>query len=193
MSLNWPPNFPRTPDRDRTRNNNLDVTMSRAFSDLEKTLDRLGADDYDYEFDAQQRKKDKRPYANARPDDPSFVVRWSMDGEQFAVACDRYSRLRDNVRTVGMYLEEKRKMESRPVATGESEFSNARLPPADEEAVVAAPASQEPHEVLDVEPDAHREEVKTAYYALVQGRHSDKGGSRREFDELQEAKEAMLE
>lgn len=48
-----------------------------------------------------------------------------MDGEQYAGACDRFSRLRDNVRTVGLYVRKKRKMEQRPVVTGESELANA--------------------------------------------------------------------
>lgn len=189
--INWPPNFERTPSAERSPNRSLDVTLSKAFDDLETTLDRLGVDDYDYEFDAQQRKTDKRPYSRARPDDPSFVLRWSMGGEQYAVACDRYSRLRDNVRTVGMYLEEKRKMEGRPVATGESEFANARLPPADDDVVVAE-ASRAPHDVLEVAPDAPAHVVRGAYRELLQERHPDKGGSREEFVELQEAKEAML-
>lgn len=193
--IDWPPQFDRTADHEREPNNSFDVTLARAFSDLETELDRLGVDDYDYEFDAQQRKKDKRPYSRANSDDPSFVLRWSMGGEQYAVACDRYSRLRDNVRTVGHYLNEKRKMEDRPVETGESEFANARLPPGEGEdsVVVAGSASKQPHEVLGVDPDAPDAVVRGAYRELLKERHPDHGGTEAEFRELQEVKEAMLD
>jgi hypothetical protein len=45
------------------------------------------------------------------------------DGEQFAVACDRYDDVRDNIRTIGLYVEGKRKMSNRPVNTGQDEFA----------------------------------------------------------------------
>ncbi|WP_255516676.1 J domain-containing protein [Haloferax sp. KTX1] len=187
--INWPANFERTPPSDRESTTKFSISLTSAFTRLERSLKRIGVDDFDYEFDARQRQKDKRPYARANPDDPSFVVRWTKDGEQFAVACDRYSEFRDNVRAVGLYLEEKRKMENRPVATGESEFANARLPPADDD-VVAAPRPA--HEVLGVEPDASDEEIRDAFREAVKKRHPDKGGRLELFNELQEAKEAML-
>lgn len=105
-SVEWPPNFDRRSSSERTRNNNYDVTLARAFDDLEAELERLGVDDYRYSFDARERKRDGRPYSRANPDDPSFVLRWSMGGDQYAVACDAYTRLRDNVRTVGLYVRE---------------------------------------------------------------------------------------
>lgn len=113
-----------------------------------------------------------------------------MDGEQYAVACDAYSRLRDNVRTVVLYVREKRKMEGRPIATGESEFANARLPPAEGEAVVA---SKPPHEVLGVTRDADAATVNQAFRSLVKSAHPDNGGSPHAVKQLTEAREAMLD
>lgn len=190
--LDWPVGFERTNPSERTRNNNYDVTLARSFDDLEAELKRLGVDDYRYEFDARQRKRDNRPYARANPDDPSFVLKWTMDGEQYAVACDRYSRLRDNVRTVGHYLREKRKMEGRPVATGESEFANARLPPADEDAVVAS-GTVPPHIVLGVDKDASDNEVQQAFREKAKTAHADTGGCNEEMKDLLDAREAMLD
>jgi hypothetical protein len=194
-NLDWPPNFERTPERERTRNNSYDVSLSKAFTDLETELDRLGVDAHRYGFDARQRKRDQRPYSRANPDDPSFVLRWKMGGDQYAVACDRYSRLRDNVRTVGLYLHEKRKMEGRPVATGESEFANARLPPGDEsrEAVVVADgAAKPPHEVLDVAEDAPEDVVRAVARRLAANAHPDQGGDVEQYKRIQNAKEMML-
>lgn len=190
--VDWPVTFDRTPSGQREQTRKFDVTLARSFSDLEDELERLGVDDYDYEFDAKQRQRDKRPYANARPKDPSFVLRWSMSGEQFAIACDRYTRLRDNVRTVGHYLHEKRKMEGRPVETGESEFANARLPSGEEEeeAIVPDPPA---HTILGIEANASANQIKNAFRRLTVVCHPDQGGSQEEMTAIKKAKETMLE
>ncbi|WP_435147676.1 J domain-containing protein [Halobaculum sp. P14] len=189
MSVDWPAQFGRTPADERSANRSFEVSLSDAFEDLEGELDRLGVDDFRYSFDADARQRDGRPYARARPDDPSFVLRWSMGGAQYAVACDRYSRLRDNVRTVGLYVREKRKMESRPVATGESEFANARLPSGDD-VVEADPA---PHTVLGVASDASEARIRDAYREKVKEVHPDNGGDPQAFHRVQRAKEVLLD
>lgn len=186
--LEWPTGFERTPTDGQTRNRNFDVSLSQAFDDLEAELSRLEVDSFRYSFDANQRKSDQRPYSRANPDSPAFVLRWSMSGEQYAVACDRFSRLRDNVRTVGLYVREKRKMEQRPVVTGESEFANARLPPADDEPITA---DVPPHKILDVDPNASASEVRCAFREQVKDAHPDNGGSAAEFQRLTDAKEAL--
>lgn len=134
-------------------------------------------------------KSDDRPYARANPDDPGFVLRWSTDGDQFAIACDAHSRLRDNVHEVGKYVAEKGRMDRRPVTTGQSEFANARLPSGDEEAVVA---TAPPHEVLDVSPDADAAVVEAAFRAKVTDVHPDNGGTREAFQRVKRAKERLV-
>jgi len=138
-----------------------------------------------------QKRNPKYPYANASPDDPSAVVRWTMDGDRELVACDSYSRLRDNVRTLYLYIREKRKMEQRPVVTGESEFANARLPSGEESDAVVA--QEPPHAILGVRRDAGVEEVKRAFRDRVQTVHPDHDGSEEEFRRVKNAKEAMLD
>jgi DnaJ-domain-containing protein 1 len=189
--LDWPHGFERTAPTNRTRNNRYEATLRQSIDDLESELDRLGVDHWRLSTAARHQKRNPNyPYADANPDDPSVVVRWSMDGDQFAVACDAYSRLRDNVRTLYLYIREKRKMEQRPVVTGESEFANARLPSGDDsEAVVA---QEPPHEVLGVSPDATPSEVREAFRRRVQTVHPDHGGDEQEFRRVREAREAML-
>jgi hypothetical protein len=195
VTLDWPQGFERTPERDRSPNRSYEVELHDAIDDLAAELDRLDVQDWRLStaMDHQSRNPNY-PYANQpQPDDPSVVVRWRMDDEQYAVACDAYSRVRDNLRTVGLYIREKRKMEQRPVETGESEFANARLPPADEDDVVVAGGSRvPPHEILEVDPDADPEIVKAAYRAKVKDAHPDSGGSRDAFRRIQSAKNAML-
>ena len=187
--VEWPAGFERTSDHEREKNRRFDVSLATAFDDLEAELERLGVDDYRYSFDARPRQRDGRPYSRANPDDPAFVLRWSMDDEQFAVACDRWSTLRDNVRSVGLYVREKRKMENRPVTTGASEFANARLPSGDEEALVGEPPA---HAVLDVAPEATPDEIEAAYRERVREVHPDHGGSQAAFQRVQRARDTLL-
>ncbi|WP_231183094.1 J domain-containing protein [Haladaptatus sp. DYF46] len=192
--LDWPATLKRTDPAERTRNNRYAASLRDSIDDLETELGRVGVDDWRLSTAAQHQKRNPRyPYANASPTDPGAVVRWTMEGDQYAVACDAYSRLRDNVRTLYLYLREKRKMEQRPVETGESEFANARLPPADEGATQGAVvARQPPHVLLDVAPDAPANVVKAAARQKLKEHHPDRGGDREMFKRVQDAKEAML-
>jgi len=190
MTVDWPPQFERTPAEDREPNRSFRVSLSDAFDHLEAELRRQHVDEYRYSFDAQQRKTDQRPYSRANPDDPSFVLRWRKDGDQFAIACDSYSRLRDNVHEVGKYINEKGRMSRRPVTTGKSEFANARLPSGEEDAIVA---ERPAHAVLGVDRDASESEIIDAFRAAVQDAHPDKGGSEEELKEVKQAREVLLD
>ena len=191
-SIDWPRQFPRTDPEDRRPNNRFDTGLRKSIDDLADELERVGADDWRLETAAEHQKRNPRyPYADANPDDPGAVVRWTMDGDQYAAACDAYTRLRDNIRSLYKYIREKRKMESRPVVTGESEFANARLPPADEE--IAAEAEPPAHVVLGVDPNAGPEDVRQAFRRQAVDPHPDNGGSKREFRRLKRARDQLLE
>lgn len=194
--IEWPTGWDRTPARERQRNNRFEKSLRQSIDDLEAELERVGVENWRLSTAAQHQKRNpKYPYANANPDDPGAVVRWTMDGDQYAAACDAYSDLRDNIRSLYFYIREKRKMENRPVVTGESEFANARLPPGDEDddVVVAGSAERSPHEVLGVSPDAPDEVVEAAARSLKKKRHPDNGGSTEEFQRVVRAEEAMLD
>lgn len=190
--IDWPHELERTKTHARTRTSKFSVTLAQAISDIETELeDRLGVDDWRLSTAAPHRKRDGRPYADATPDDPAAVVRWSMDGEQYAVAADKYTSLRDNIRAIGLYIEEKRKMQNRPVKTGQSEFATARLPSGDEEDAIVG--RQPPHQVLGVAPDADPSVVKAAARELKRQRHPDRGGTTEEFQRIIRAEEEMLD
>ena len=192
--LDWPTGFERTDATNRARNNRYEATLRQSIDDLEAELERLDVDHWRLSTAARHQKRNpKYPYADANPDDPSAVVRWTMGGDQYAVACDAYTRLRDNVRTLYLYLREKRKMEQRPVETGESEFANARLPPAEGDEAGAVVAQEPPHEILGVDRDADETEIREAFRQKAQVAHPDHGGSEAEFRRVKDAREAMLD
>jgi hypothetical protein len=193
--VDWPEFVDRTPPSERKRTSKYSVTKTQAIKRLRRELlERVDADDWRLSTASPHRKKDGLPYADSNPDDPAAVVRWSKDGEQFAVACDRYTDVRDNIRTIGLYIEEKRKMSNRPVKTGQDEFATARLPPGDdEEAIVADGAVEAPHEILDVDADAPDAVVKGAFRELVKEAHGDHGGNgEHSVGELKKARDRML-
>lgn len=190
--VDWPTGWERTPAGDREPNRSYEIDQRDAVEELQVEMRRLGVDDWRLSTDLDhQTRQPNVPYANQpEPEDPRVVVRWTMDWAQYAVACDRYSRVRDNLRTVGLYIREKRKMEKRPVVTGESEFANARLPPGDDESV--AVGRSPPHEVLEVAPDADDSTVEDAWRERVKEAHPDAGGSNEELQRLNDAKDAMV-
>ncbi|GAB3676738.1 J domain-containing protein [Halopiger thermotolerans] len=191
MTLEWPDGFERTLAEHRTRNKRFRTSLRDTIDQLEDELELIGADEWRLSTDARhQNQNPSYPYANQNPDDPGAVVRWTMENGQYAVACDAYTRLRDNIRTLYLYIHEKRKMSQRPVKTGQSEFASARLPSADDE--LAAP-KEPPHEILDVAPDADPEIVEAAARQKKKACHPDVGGNREEFQRVLEAEEAMLD
>jgi DnaJ-domain-containing protein 1 len=188
--IDWPRGFDRTKAANRERNHSYQATLGQTTKDLATEMDRLDPDDWRASIGNQHTKSNSLPRHDANPDDPGFVLRWSKDGEQFAVACDDSPRLRDNVRTVYLWVHETRMRSQRPVVTGEDEFAAARLPSGDDsEAVVGR---EPPHEVLGVSPDATPEEVREAFRKRVQTAHPDHGGDEQEFKRVREAREAML-
>lgn len=190
--IDWPAGFERTPPRRRTSGSKFQASLGDTTAEIAAEMDRMGVDEWRASTGSggAYTKSNGLPKYNANPDDPGFVLRWSKDGEQFAVACDKYRRLRDNARAVYLWVFETRKRGNRPVKTGSDEFAAARLP-AGEDAVVA---EEPPHEVLGVAPDAPDGVVENAYRERVQETHPDKpGGDETEFRRVQEAREAMLD
>ena len=195
--IDWPPELSQTPPAERDRTHKFSVTFHEAVEGIRAELeDRLEVDDWRLSTAAPHRKDDGMPYANASPSDPSVVVRWSMDGEQFAVGADEWADWRDNAREIGLWIQEKRKMSNRPVKTAESEFATARLPPGDESAdvVVAEPVdTRDPHEVLGLAADAPDDVVEAVARRLSAKYHPDGDQpDMEEFVAIREAKRALL-
>jgi len=195
MSLDWPAGFDRTDSRHRERTSRFQASIADTTQAIETEMERLSPRSWrvDTGSGGAHTKRSGLPKHSANPSDPGVVLRWEKDGEQFAVACDHYTTLRDNLRSVYLWVHETRMRGQRPVETGESEFAAARLPPAGEDVDGAVVASQPPHEVLDVSPDADPDVVEAAYRAKMQDAHPDQGGSNEQFSRVRQAKEAMLD
>jgi hypothetical protein len=193
--IDWPSGFDRTDSRHRKRNSRFQASIADTTAAIETEMERLSPRSWRVSTGSggAHTKRSGLPKHSANPSDPGVVLRWEKDGQQFAVACDAYRQLRDNLRSVYLWVHETRMRGQRPVETGESEFAAARLPPAEEDAQDAVVAQQPPHEVLDVSPDASPEVVEAAYRAKLKDAHPDQGGTGEEVARVRQAKEAMLD
>lgn len=192
--LDWPARFERTIPEERKRSSPFSVSLADTTSDLRTEMDRLDPDGWraSTASGGAYTKDDGLPKYNANPDDPGFILRWTDADKQFAVACDFYTDLRDNLRTVYLWVQETRMRSQRPVTTGDAEFAAARLPSGEDEAVVASGETEAPHEVLGVAKDAPEAVVEAAARRLKANAHPDSDGSREEFQRIVNAEEALL-
>lgn len=108
----------------------------------------------------------------------------------YAVGCDAYASLDDNMRAVYLWVRETRLRSQRPVKTGSDEFAAARLPSADSETETQRPP---PHQILGVVPDASDAVIRGAFRELVKKNHGDHGGAGDSIKDLQWARDQLLE
>lgn len=192
-SLHWPSHLERTPPGKRDSGRKFDTTVAKAFDGIEKQLRLMGASSHEYYFDANKRQGDGRPYTNATPDDPGFVLEWTVNNKRYVVACDQYKKFAANVRSIGLWLKENRMTDQRPVQTGQSQFASA-LPPGEMGSKSVVAPEEPPHEVLGIRPDAPPEVVKGAHRQLQAKYHPDSGNEpdAEMFKKVNRAKEQMV-
>ena len=190
MTLDWPAGFERTPPYERERYRSFEATLGQTTDELAAEMDRLDPDDWRPSIANQHTKSNGLPLHNANPDDPGFVLRWTKDGDQFAVACDASPRLRDNVRWIYKWIHETRMRNQRPVQTGAANFAAAQLPSGDEDGVVVATAGA--HDVLGVDRDASDEEIRAAFRERVKDVHPDHGGDAEAYGRVVKARDRLL-
>jgi len=193
VSLDWPAGFDRTPSQDqRSYPGGFRVTRSAAFENI---LDEVrkwdGITDVQIESGIDHyAKKPNIPHKSGDFDDPGVVLRFTKDGEQMAAACDRWDNPRDNAQDLYHYLHETRMQEQRGTVTAQSEYEKLRLPPRTGE---EAGGREPPHEILRVNPDADRDEIKRAARELKKEHHPDRGGELSQFKRINRAERELLE
>lgn len=120
----WPRGFDRThPNQREPYPHGFRVSTREAFENIITQLDRLGAEDYAIATDADhQTRNPNLPYADADPEDPSVVVRYSYEGSRYAIPCDRWDNLRDNAQAIAKYIDAKRALNRYGVETRTTEW-----------------------------------------------------------------------
>lgn len=186
--LYWPEGWQRT-ERHRRRAAAYKVSFARARDELVRHLRLMGARDVIVSTNVPLRL-DGLPYANSRePEDPGVAVYWTdRKKREQVIACDRWNRVKDNLRAVGLAVEALRMLER----TGASEILERAF-----RGFAALPAETPRRtwrEVFGVGPNdtGGRAWIDAMYRALAQQRHPDRGGSHEEMLELNRAREEAL-
>jgi len=174
--LNWPENIPRTPADKREHCKKFQSDIQTTRSDLASEMDLMGVEEWRVEE------------VSGSGGDPGVVVRWRVDGNEYAAACDYYTTKTDNLRETYHWIKETRMREKRHTSTAADSFAAARLPTGN------APVDQQapPHVILGVSEGASDDEIREAYRDLVKERHPDVGGSGSEFQAVREAYEELM-
>lgn len=198
--LAWPEGWERTPAHERTysqfgKNQGTYGTRkdadSWALRHLYDQVRLLGGTGLVISTNVQMRKDGTGPLAKQRlPDDPGVAVYWLQGDEWRVVACDRWARVWENIRAVGLTLEAMRGLD-RWGASGilDRVFQGfAALP---------APGEVQARgwwHVLEIDyRSVTLEEARAAYRRLAKERHPDRGGSAELMSELNAAWAAAQE
>ena len=175
--LHWPAEVPRA--RSRTRSL-FKVSLARAVSDLQDSLDHFGTD-----TDMPVRDvviSSKVTLGAARPSNPGVAVYFEWDGAQRCIAIDRFARPEDNVRAIYTILEARRPYKrcgGLHIARAAFQCFSVLPPPHDWRAV------------LGVGPDADLAAVEGTWREKARAVHPDqRGGSGALMAELDAAREA---
>lgn len=201
----WPADRERTPPDEREHYPG-DISLGRlaAFESIVDELERWGATAVDVQSASDHyANRPNVPHKSSDPDDPT-VVAWFRRLEDradqvYSIPCDRWSTQRENARAIALFARRQRLAERCGVTLGQSTMSTAALPPADEDDVVAAPAAgaaddEEPHEILELAPDASPDAINLMFRQKVKAAHPDAGGEAGSEDvrRLKWARDEML-
>jgi len=183
--LQWPQGQERTRYPETSR---FKLSMADARDELIWELDRMGAM-YPVLSTNVELRRDGLPYANQKePHDSGVAVYFKWRGKQMTFACDRWDRVRDNIRAIGKTIEAIRGIERWGASDMmERAFSAFEALPSPDN-IVALSCWQ----ILDIEPHSDRDVIDRAYRSKARSAHPDGGGTREEWDDLQSAYQQAL-
>lgn len=176
--LHWPAGWPRTrsPQTSKFEPGSFAVARDTLFKEIKM----LGGQHVVLSTNVPLRP-DGIPYANrAQPTDRGVAVYFLRRGKQMAFACDRWSKIEDNMRAIQKTIDAIRGIER----WGASEMMERAF-----QAFEALPAPQSCWDILGVKPGASRDAVDAAYRDKARAAHPDAGGSTEEMSRLNRARD----
>lgn len=128
-------------------------------------------------------KNNGLPYATQKePDDRGVAVYFTLKGQQFCFACDRWNKVGDNIQAIRHTIAALRGIER--WGTGDmvqQAFTG----------FIALPSQIDPYDVLGVKRGASGDEIDAAYRQKVKLCHPDAGGDPEAFRKLTEARKKL--
>lgn len=162
------------------------TTPGRARDELLHELKLLGARDVVISSNVATYRRGGQDimYADqsAAKEDPGVAVYYTWKGEQYALACDRYTTVTDNLQALNKTVNAIRGIER--WGTGEmmkAAFAGFKALPEQSQSQTAW------YEVLEVSPKANESQIKEAYRRKAMESHPDRGGNSERFNLVQNA------
>lgn len=182
--LYWPLGQPRTQYR---KSATFQVDFTTARTHLLQEISRLGGRDVVISTNVPIRRDGLPMVPDREPEDPGVAVYFTRKGKSIVIGCDRYTKIRWNLRALGSTLEAMRAIERHGTsAMLDQAFSGfAQLP---------SSTSRTWREVLEfpVGP-VTRDQIEASYRELAKRRHPDVvGGSHEAMAELNGARDRAL-
>jgi hypothetical protein len=171
------------PDETKTRKRKAALTAADAAIRLEAELDRLGAENAKLST-SQKLRMDGTPRSDlSEPADVGAAVYFTLDGKPRCLACDRWTRVADNIAALAQHIDALRRIERYGVGTMEQAFAGyAALPPTSADWAI----------VLGVSATATREQIIAAHRKLATEHHPDKGGRLEDMARINQARDLAL-
>ena len=172
--LAWPVGKPRTPAAQRKagkfRSSGRELTVAVAAARVEDELQKLGAR-WPLISSNVELTLSGRPRSGQRePDDRGVCVYFQMGGKPYAMACDRYTTVADNLAAVAAHIDATRAIERHGVATAAETLQAFQA--------LAAPGAAHWTATLGLSRDqATPETIKAAHRRLLAGAHPRRGCS----------------
>lgn len=187
--LAWPIGWPRTKSPLPSKFKD-DLTTAAARAQLVAEIERMGGRQIVITTDIPI-KKSGAPMPNRKaPTDKGVAVYFTLNGQPKVFACDKWTRIMDNMRAIQKTIEAIRGIER----WGSSEIMDRIY-----QGFQALPERSTYRDdawwvVLGVEPDASQEEIRRAYRGMIKDAHPDAGGDSAEFIRISEAyRQAMAQ
>lgn len=184
--LAWPAGKPRT-DRFRKKVGQFRrygnyISVAQAAERLESELDRLGGVYLLISSNVEVTLSGRPRSGQKEPDDPGVCIYFHLKKQPYAMACDRYTTVADNLAAIAAHIDAVRAIERHGVASASETLQVFR----------ALPAPKQPHEILGVSQNASPDEVQRAWRARIADHHPDRTGSHAAAAEINAARDAML-
>jgi len=182
--LEWPEGWPRNKRRELSR---FGTTQERAQRNLEHQIRLLGGQEAILSTDIRLRN-DGMPYASQRPpDDVGIAVYFTYKGKSMVFACDRYTRIQDNIHAVGKTIEALRGIER----WGASDMMERAFTGFER---LTGPDLDLPWwDVLEMGNNRDLDVAERHFKILAKGAHPDAGGDPEEFKRLVRARDQARE
>lgn len=175
--LYWPDGWPRTPVNKRRRAK-FKASQWKATQDLLAELKRMGAIKPIISTNIVLRRDGLPMAGRAVPADTGVAVYFDRKGKQQVIACDQFDIVDDNIRAVGLTVEAFRAIARHGASTLlDRAFSG----------FAALPAHKHWADILGIAANSGTSEVEKVIRDKTIATHPDRGGTREEFQAIQDA------